>query len=197
VPNMVGYNRRYYSIFLKGLDIIRGQGALLGVAIEGHERFWKIAGQLNDDIRDRWIYVNSTHTIDLLRFFGGELVNVHALKNSHLEERGDQFTAVMEFESGALGSYISHWYSPGGWGVRLFGEGVTVEFKPLEEGKWSGQDLVEHSINLDDVDSRYKPGFFRQMEAFGKMVQTGTLEWPGVDLKEACKTMSLAKKISS
>ncbi len=197
VPNMVGYNRRYYSIFHKGLNIIKEHGALLGVAIEGHERFWKIAGEVNDHIRDRWIYVNSTHTIDLLRFFGGELVNVHALKNNHLEKRGDQFAAVMEFESGALGSYISYWYSPGGWGVRLFGEGVTVEFMPLEEGKWSGQDLIAHSISPDEVDVLYKPGFLRQMEAFGKLVQTEILEWPGVGLQEAFKTMLLAKKITS
>ena len=39
--NMVGYNRRYYSIFHKGINIINKNGKLLGLAIEGHERFWK------------------------------------------------------------------------------------------------------------------------------------------------------------
>ena len=31
---------------------------------------------------DKWIYANSSHTIDLLRFFGGEFQKVHTLKNS-------------------------------------------------------------------------------------------------------------------
>ena len=60
--NMVGYNRRYYSIFHKGLKIINQNGGLLGLAVEGHERFWKIAGRnIPGEIRENWIYGNSTH----------------------------------------------------------------------------------------------------------------------------------------
>ena len=41
--NIVGYNRRYYSIFHKGQKIIENEGNLLGLEVEGHERFWRIA----------------------------------------------------------------------------------------------------------------------------------------------------------
>ena len=105
VANMVGFNRRYYSVFHKGLEIIKDHGALLGVTIEGHERFWKIADQVSPLLRGHWIYANSTHTIDLLRFFGGEPSEMHSLVSSHIETGGDQFSATMRFDSGALGNY--------------------------------------------------------------------------------------------
>ena len=84
VLNMVGYNRRYYSIFHKGLNLIKTNGRLLGLAVEGHERFWKISDKINKTIRQNWIYANSTHTIDLLRFFGGEIVNIYSINNIYM-----------------------------------------------------------------------------------------------------------------
>jgi len=195
-PNMVGYNRRYYSIFQKGLDVIIKHGKLLGVAVEGHERFWNVSGRVCETVRSNWIFGNSTHTIDLLRLFGGNIKNISTLQKSYIEKNGDQFAAVMEFESGALGHYMAHWYSPGGWAVRLFGEGVTVVFKPLEKGIWLDTDFKEHEIIPDEVDSKYKPGFYRQMEAFRKMVKTGKLKMPGQDIAASFITMTLAQKIS-
>ena len=67
--NMVGYNRRFYSVFHKGIEIIKNSGRLLGVSVEGHERFWKVVNRKPQNILDNWLYANGTHTIDLLRFF--------------------------------------------------------------------------------------------------------------------------------
>lgn len=197
VANMVGFNRRYYSVFHKGLEIVKAHGALLGVTIEGHERFWKIADQVSPLIRQRWIYANSTHTIDLLRFFGGEPTQVHSLTNSHIESGGDQFSVTMRFDSGALGNYSAHWYSPGGWAVRLFGEGVTVEFKPLENAWWFDTESQVYDIAPDEVDLAFKPGFFRQMETFVQLARGEPPLWPIQDLREAAKTMDLVGRIQS
>ena len=191
---MVGFNRRYYSVFQKGLAVIRDHGALLGIAVEGHERFWKIDGRdIPDEILKNWIYANSTHTIDLVHFFGGKITTINAHSKRLNGKNSDQFVAALELESGALGTYTSYWHSPGGWSVILYGEGVTVKFKPLEKGVWTDTDLKEHEIVPDNVDVEFKPGFFRQMEAFIKMVKTDILENPGIDLKEALKTMELAQ----
>ena len=194
---MVGFNRRYYSIFQKGIDLINQSSGLLGLTVEGHERFWKISDRdIPDEIRNTWAYANSTHTIDLLRFFGGEIKSINSLSKSLKEINSDQFVASMEFESGALGTYTSHWFSPGGWSVTLYGEGITVEFKPLEKGVWIDTDLSEYEIHPDEVDTKYKPGFYGQMEAFIKIVNTGELDWPGMDLENAYSTMRLAEQIS-
>jgi len=196
VKNMVGYNRRYYSIFHKGVKLINQNGGLLGLTVEGHERFWKVFNQKPQYMLDKWLYANSTHTIDLLRFFGGEIKCFNSFSKSLKEKNGDQFVTAMEYESGALGSYSAHWYSPGGWSVTLYGEGVTVIFKPLEQGKWLDTDFTEHDIEPDDLDKIYKPGFYYQLKAFCKMLKSGSLEWPGVDLADTLKTMELTQKFS-
>ncbi len=47
------------------------------------------------------------------------------------------------------------------------------------------------------MDVKYKPGFYRQIEAFVNMVNTGSLEPPGMNLEKALKTMELAKKFAN
>jgi len=194
---LVGFNRRYYSIFQKGIELIKEHGSLCGITVEGHERMWKRVGRLSEQMRSQWIFANSVHTIDLLRLFGGEPKDIKAIAHKRFEPRGDQFCAIMETESGAIGQYVAHWYSPGGWRVVLYGEGITVEFKPLESGRWMDKDLKVHEIKVDDVDIEFKPGFYRQMEAFGKMVVEGGLKWPALDLASAYQTMLLAEQISA
>jgi len=193
--NMVGYNRRFYSVFHKGIEIIKKSGRLLGVSVEGHERFWKVVNRKPQNILDNWLYANSTHTIDLLRFFGGEITSFNTISKSFKERNGDQFVATAEFESGSLGTYTAYWYSPGGWSVTLYGEGVTVIFKPLEESKWIDTNFTEYKIEPDELDKKYKPGFYGQLKAFCNMLKNGSLEWPGQDLAGALKTMQLAQKL--
>ena len=195
--NMVGYNRRYYSIFHKGIEIIKQKGDLLGISIEGHERFWNIDGKIDEKIQNNWVYANSTHTIDLLRFFGGEVANIHSMKNSVYQNNGDQFASIMEFKSKVLGHYISHWYSPGGWSVTLFGDKITVRFEPLEKGVYIDSNFNEHEIKPEKIDKIFKPGFYNQIQAFLSMIKTGELQWPGQDLNSAYKTMVLSDNIAN
>lgn len=192
---MVGLNRRFYSIFNKGKKIIKKNGKLLGITIEGHERFWKIKNRLNNNIKNHWGYANCIHTIDLLRFFGGEFKNVYSLKSKYVENNGDQFISVMKSNKGVLCTYISHWYSPEGWSVRLFGEKITAIYKPLENGVWIDNNFRKHKIIPDKVDTLYKPGFFYQMDNFKKMILNKKLEWPGQSLIDSYQSMLLVYKI--
>ncbi len=199
VPTMVGFNRRYYSVFHQGLEIIKRHGPLLGLRVEGHERMWlHRAAQpaRSEAILSRWIFVNSVHTIDLLRFFGGEPRQVTAIARRYLEPQADQIAAVMEFPGGAIGQYSAHWYSPGGWGVALYGQGVTVEFKPLEQGQWTDKNFKAHSIDPDEWDTRFKPGFYRQMQSFADMVRSGKSPWPAQDLGGSLQTMLLVQAMT-
>lgn len=198
VINMVGYNRRYYSIFHKGIAKIREHGPLLGISIEGHERMWRIhqAGTFNPVIIASWLYANSTHTIDLLRFFGGEVKELQVFGYKLREPLGDQFSAVMKMDSGALAQYQAFWYSPGGWRVVLYGDGVTVEFKPLEKGQWTDTDLKAHEILADEQDIQFKPGLYFQMRAFIQLIKEGRGQWPLMDLSSAYETMALTQKFA-
>jgi len=198
IASMVGFNRRFYSNFHKGLELIKERGPLLGVRVQGHERFWRIreSGKFSEQVMKNWIFANNTHTIDLLRFFGGEVTNVQSIAHSYVEERGDQFAAIIEFGSGAIGQYSAHWYSPGGWSVTLYGRGVTVEFKPLETGRWIDKKFEIHEIIPDKVDFEFKAGLYGQMKAFVDLVRSAKLLWPALDLEGAYKTMLLAQTLS-
>ena len=159
---------------------------------------WRVraGGKFPEAVLEQWIYANSTHTIDLLRFFGGEATQVQTITHRHTENKGDQFAAIMELECGAIGQYMAHWYSPGGWRVVLYGDGVTVEFKPLERGRWIDKNSVVHDIQPDEIDAKYKAGFYRQIEAFRRLVREGSYEWPVADLADSLKTMELAQKFT-
>lgn len=198
VRTMVGYNRRYYSVFHQGLEIVRRHGSLLGVMVEGHERIDEVraAGKHSNDVLAAWLYANSTHTIDLLRFFGGEVGTLHCFAHRVREPRGDQFAALMKLESGALGEYSAHWLSPGGWRAVLYGYGVTVEFKPLESGRWTDATGNVHEITPSIEDQRFKPGFHGQMTAFCELVRGTPPTWPLQDLEGAHRTMLLAERMA-
>tara|TARA_Y100000590_G_scaffold370328_1_gene432095 strand:- start:457 stop:1404 length:948 start_codon:yes stop_codon:yes gene_type:complete len=195
--NMVGFNRRYYSVFHKGIQIIKDKGKLLGISIEGHERLWKISKTLNDVIRSKWIFANSTHTLDLFSFFSEDdpISDFYLVKDSYKENNGDQIAVIMKYNSGTIGNYSAHWYSPGGWSVKLYGEGVTVIFNPLEKGKYIDSNFNEKEILPDQVDTKYKTGFYIQMESFKNMILSGNLKWPGKNLIQSLETMSVASKI--
>jgi predicted dehydrogenase len=79
----------------------------------------------------------------------------------------------------------------------LYGEGVTVKFKPLEKGIWIDTDFQQHDIMPDEVDIKYKQGFYRQMEAFVNMIRTGALEAPAMDLTKVLGTMELAEEFAN
>jgi len=199
VPNMVGFNRRHYSVFRQGMEKIRERGRLLAVTIEGSERMAAVrgSGRFPQDVLRGWLFANATHTIDLLRHFGGEPEEIHALCASLHEPLGDQFSACLRFAGGSLGSYTANWHSPGGWGVVLKGEGVSVEFRPLETGRVTYADGTTLTLEPDADDQGVKPGFVGQLRAFERLVRTGGLAAPSQDLSGALLTMRLAERLAA
>jgi len=197
-PAMVGFNRRHYSVFAKGLEKIRQRGRLLAVHIEGSERMSAArgTGRFSEDVLRAWLFANATHTIDLLRHFGGEPEVVHALCASLHEPLGDQFAACLRFPGGVLGSYVANWHSPGGWGVVLKGEGVSVEFRPLETGRATYADGSVEALEPDACEAGLKAGFAGQLAAFARFARTGVLAAPSQDLDGALLTMRLAERLA-
>ncbi|OIO04247.1 MAG: hypothetical protein AUJ49_03295, partial [Desulfovibrionaceae bacterium CG1_02_65_16] len=196
---MVGFNRRHYTVFRQGARLIRERGRLLAVHVEGNERMAQVRGlnRFPDEVLRAWLFANATHTIDLLRYFGGEPQELHALCSSLREPLGDQFAACLRFSGGALGSYTANWHSPGGWGVVLKGEGVTVEFKPLESGRATYADGTTLAIEPEADDQGVKAGFIGQLRAFAGLVRTGVLPAPSLDLAGALLTMRLAGRLAA
>ncbi len=198
VPVMVGYNRRFFSIIEKALQAVRARGPLLGVVLEAPENIEKVKSlnKFSPLVLERWFIANGTHGIDLLRYLGGEAVEVQATHAAHTEKNGDNFGATMRFSGGAIGQYSSHWNSPGRWQLTLYGEGIRVRLEPLEQGTiLIGEDST--SLALDPVDVEFKPGFYKQDRYFiDRLQDKGAIAHPACSIQDAVKTMELAELIA-
>ena len=143
------------------------------------------------------LYSNSSHVIDLFRFFAGEIKSIKSFSTKRFNKKSDQFASAIKFKNGALGNYIANWYSPSGWSVTLYGEKVMVKFKPLENSYWVDENFKEHKILMSSKDIKYKPGFYNQILAFKKMLINNRTFWPSQSLNDSLNTFKLVKIISS
>lgn len=196
VPTMVGLNRRYYSVFRRANENLGTSQIIHGIAIEGHERYWTLQN-IPRNVRKHWLFANSVHHIDLLRFFGGEIRDFKCFASATHGSQSDQFVASGIARSGALLNYISHWHSPGGWSVTLFCDQKTIKFSPLEQGVISDIHGRSELIQPHKCDVDFKPGFFQQGRAFIDLVNTGILTTPGQSLVDSLETFRLVDQFSS
>ena len=195
--NMVGLNRRHMSHFHKGIEKIKNYGPLFGIVIEGHERLWQLRDKIDKKILDNWIFANSIHTIDLIRFFGGEVSQQLSFHQSFSNEFKDQLYSLFKMENNCLASYASNWHSPGSWSVKLMGHGISAVFSPLEEGYTIDKNFHKEEIPLSKFDKAIKPGFYNQMKAIQGLININSLEWPSVDLESSMKSYEIASKMIS
>jgi len=194
---MVGYNRRFYSVLEAGRAAILKLGPMLGLALEAPESIAKVRalGKFSPEVLDHWLIANGTHGIDLLRYLGGDVAEVHAAQHSHVEKNGDNFGATIRYANGAIGHYVSHWNTPGRHHLSLYGDGIRARFEPIEQGEILLGDNTQ-ALAPDQIDLDYKPGFYAQTRYFIDRVQDGgPIERPACSIEDAVGTMELAEQI--
>lgn len=198
--NVVGLNRRYYGSIQQALLEVIHQGPITGILVEAHEAIadYRSRGTFEPWLYDNWIVANTIHAIDLLRLIGGELSEVTGFRQKRAEPRGDNFSISMRFESGMVGSFVSHWNSARGFGLKIFGQGVTAELFPLEEGFISFDTGRRIKLTPTWSDLTFKPGIYGQDTAFLQAVceRRDAPTYPASDLKDHLKTMRLVEQIA-
>lgn len=193
--NIVALNRRYYSVIDNALKEIKKNGKLLGFAIEGHERFYNLnKKKINPLVLKNWIFANSCHTIDLLRFFGGEIKNMKTEKVKYKKIKSN-FSSLIKFKNGIIGSYRSFWYSPGGWSIELYGEGITAVIKPLEQGYTINNKNKIVNLPVSNHDKMFKPGIFKILKNFENYVKKNKKKWPDQTILDNFNTIKLIDQI--
>jgi predicted dehydrogenase len=198
--NVVGLNRRYYSTIQQALLEVIHQGPVTGILVEAHEPIadYRSRQTFEPWLYDNWIVANTIHAIDLLRMIGGELSEVSGFRQRLAEPRGDNFSISMRFESGTVGSFVSHWNSARGFGLKIFGVGVTAELFPLEEGFISFDTGRRIKLTPTWSDLTFKPGIYAQDTAFLQAVcdRRNAPAYPASDLSDHLKTMRLLEQIA-
>ena len=196
---MVGLNRRFYSVFRNAKMLVDESGGIISVVVQAPEDIASIRAMNFHplDVLDHWMAANGIHCIDLLRFFGGRVVSVHALSSAWRDGTPDSYGALLRFESGAIGHYVSDWISPGRWQVALYGFDMRVDFCPLEKGVITRRSGPSLEVPVDEVDLKFKPGLFGQDRYFLDRIRSDEpIERPAANLEDALGTMRLVEAIA-
>ncbi len=196
--NLVGLNRRFYAVLQQALLAVLQRGPVRGVLIEAHEPIgdYRSRGQFEPWVYDNWMISNTIHAIDLFRMIGGEVTAVRASARRVQEPHGDNFAATLELAGGALGSFVSHWQSPRGMGIKIYGDGIAAELWPLEQG-WLRDDGGRRTpLAPGWADTRFKPGLYAQNATFLQSVcERAAAPFPASDLHDNVQTMRVIETI--
>jgi predicted dehydrogenase len=196
--NMVALNRRFYSVMRRAREAVLEAGPLVSVLVEAPEHLapLKAAGFHPAEVVERFLFANGIHCIDLLRYFGGEVEEVYAMAGRWAADQKDSFNALLRFQSGATGHYVSNWTSPARWSVTLYGLDRRIVLCPLERGVLFERDGTEQLLAVDEADTLFKPGLFAQNRYFLDCLKEGRpISYPAADLADTLKTMELIEAI--
>lgn len=201
VVEMVGLQRRFYSHILEAKGLIEeyGDGNLYSLVVEAPERFKQIKekNKFTDDELKNWIFGNGIHMIDMFLFLGGDTKSITSTSRQWKEEMTkDSFHSLVEFKNGAVGQYISNWSSPGGWSVKMYGDGVRVDIAPMEEGKITFSDGTVEELAISNEDYNFKPGVYKQNRMFvDACLGKGQVSYPAATLEDSLKVMEFIEDI--
>ena len=190
---MVAMNRRFYSVFHKALDHLKNTGRKPdALVIEAPERFSDInLPKFSDIVRKNWMFSNSIHCIDLIRFFAGDIKKIET--NSYPSKY--TYSAIGHGNKDVEFTYISNWKSPGSWSVNLYAEDVRIVFNPLENGIIL-EDNKKTEILPSNEDINFKAGFYAQLKYFlEKISNRAQIDWPASDIFDHHKTVEAIEKI--
>jgi predicted dehydrogenase len=169
VVNSVGYMFRYSGItdFARSLLADRPLAMFVGQVLGGMPHGWVSRRALSGG----QIVEQSTHLVDLARYFAGEVRSVHALgRAGHVPERVDYedvTTVTLDFAEGAIGAIVST------CAVRQFFWGGTLIARDLHLDLVFDQWTVRGQVDGQPIDYRDSvSGYPEQVATFVRAAQT-------------------------
>lgn len=167
----IAYNRRFYASVMQAKKMIEEDGGVTSFNFEFTEWGHVISQySFSQEELDGWFLANSTHVVDLAFYLGGIPESFSGYIGGRLDwhPKADRYSGAGRTNTGALFSYKANWASAGRWSVEVLTDKRKYIFEPLESLKTQEKGTVTVvPFELDDaLDTRYKPGLYRQTEAF-------------------------------
>jgi len=169
----IGYNRRFFASTLKVQELIKLDGGVTSFNFEFTEWGHIIQGLIkNEGVLEEWFIQNSSHVVDLAFYIGGEPEEMKSFISggSTWHPNGTVFSGAGITANKALFSYNANWESAGRWWVEFLTKEHRYIMKPMEKlfiQKRGSIQVSEVNIN-DEFDQLFKPGLYKQVEAFIK-----------------------------
>lgn len=167
----IAYNRRFYASTIKAREIIKKDGGVSSLIFDFTELSHIIKNlKKSPKVKERWFLANSTHVVDLAFFLASKPEKMCSYKKGRLDWHpgGSIYSGAGITKSGVLFSYHANWESAGRWNIEIMTRKSKLIFKPLEKlhiQKNGSMATEEVSID-DDLDKKFKPGLYRQVQSF-------------------------------
>ncbi len=167
----VAYNRRFYAATEKAMQIISEDGGVSSFNFEFTEWGFKIEKTAHAPaVKEEWLLANSSHVIDLAFFLGGYPKEMCSYSGGSLQwhSRASKYSGAGITDQGVTFSYQANWDAPGRWAVEVLTSEHRLYLKPMEKLFIQNKGSVQvEEVPIDDrVDVDFKPGLFKQTEAF-------------------------------
>ena len=169
----IGYNRRFFASTLKVNELIKSDGGVSSFNFEFTEWGHVIKDLIkNKGVLNEWFIQNSSHVIDLAFYIGGYPKDLKSFVSGGEEwhPKGTIFSGAGISDKNALFSYNANWESAGRWWVEFLTNKNRYIMKPMEQlfVQKRGSISLEKIELEDELDQNFKPGLYKQVEAFLK-----------------------------
>lgn len=203
VISMVGFNRRYHPLVTAARDRMAraGQPSLIVSAWYKPLLMEDMAKNFPSAVVERLLSMTTIHTIDALRFLGGEVDEILSVAGRFYSPYVDAVQALLRFRNGGVGVLLSEYHTTKVERLEIHAEGLLVELsgtaapyregRIFEDGRWQ-------ALALPPGERTDPDGFYEEDQHFIACVAAGRpVQPPGADLEDAARTMELAEAIAA
>lgn len=169
---VIAFNRRSYQSVIHAKKLIQNDGGISSIHFDFTEAIFRIdPGNYTEDVTKFWGIANSSHVIDTAFYLAGKpkWIECRQYGNSVAwHQAGSIFTGFGETEYNVPFTYHSNWGAPGRWNIEVMTPKRKLMFSPMERLKQQ----VENSFFIEevetdyDLDIKFKPGFYWQVQQF-------------------------------
>jgi predicted dehydrogenase len=167
----IAYNRRFYTSVSQLLHLAEDDGGILSGSFEFTE--WShVIKDLNvsETIKENYFLANSTHVLDLAFYIMGKPKDLSSVVAGDCGwHKPSVFAGSGRTERNILFSYSANWESAGRWGVEVQTAKRKLILRPMEKlFQQRVGELTQMEVDVKDsyIDEKYKPGVYRQVQAF-------------------------------
>ena len=167
----VAYNRRFFSSVSAAKKVILEDGGVTSFNFEITEWAHVITDlSTPQHIKDFWFLGNTTHVVDLAFYLGGEPKDIACFSEGATDwhSRSANFSGAGQTVNGSLFAYHGNWNAPGRWSVEMLTNAHRLILRPMEKLQIQklGSVAIEEYVIDDELDLKYKPGLYKQLETF-------------------------------
>ncbi len=201
--SMVGFNRRFHPLVTAARDRMAhaGRPSLIVSAWYKPLLMEDMGKTFPPAVIERLLSVTTIHSVDTLRFLGGEVDEILSAAGRFYSPYVDAVHALLRFRDGGVGVLLSEYHTTKVERLEVHAEGVLVELSgsgaPYREGRIYDGGRWQ-ALSLPSGERTDPDGFYEEDRHFIACVAAGAPVTPqGADLEDAVRTMELAEAIAA